>query len=686
MAFFSLSRPFFLFSPLFLAFGIGGYFCLPDEPAAAWVVGGLVGASVLLAALRKTRAFYPALILFLIALGFSAAALRTALVATPMLARSAYGTLVTGRVIGIDTARDSKRLLLDRVTVSGEGAEPIPHPPRHLRLYVEALQDLPPIGARIQVPADLRPISGPVLPGGYDFRRDSFFQGIGATGYARAEDQVLAAPEQTLATTVSLFFARLNRTLSARTEQVLEGDTGAIMKALFLGEQSGITAETTNLYRISGLAHILSISGLHIAIVAGLIFAFFRFGLALIPFIALRWPIKKIAAAAALLGITFYTLLVDAPVPTQRSLLMTGLVLLAVLVDRTALSLRVIALAACTILLIAPDSLLGPSFQLSFAAVAALIAGFEAIRPYEAGWRVWLSDRLGWFGIALLYLAASIVSSLIATLATTPIGIYHFQQIALFGFISNMLVMPLSDFWIMPMGLIAYLALPFGLEYWPLKIAGYGIDLMTDIAAWTASLPYAQIIVPAMPFWGLLAVAFGGYWLVAEKSRLRLYGLLGIAAGLFSIGQIQLPDVLVSEDAKTLAVRDADGQLWLSDDRNAFLTKIWLHQGGQSDPRLWPGEGGTPDGRLSCDKDACYYQIDKTEIAFPRTRRGAEAACETANLVVSRYVLEACAADQILDKPRLEATGAVAIRLTPTGPILTPTRPQTPTSRPWMVN
>ncbi len=280
---------------------------------------------------------------------------------------------------------------------------------------------------------------------------------------------------------------QFRQAIASRVRATLPGDTGAIAAALLVGDRGGIDPDTDRAMRISGLSHVLSISGLHMALVAALLFGGLRAVMAAIPPLALRLPLKKIAAAVALVGTAGYFVISGMEVPAERSAIMIGTSLVAVILDRRALSLRVVAVAASIVLVLQPQAVLDPGAQMSFAAVVGLIAGFEAVadrlKPRDAGD---INPIVRGGEAVVRWTLLSALTSLIAGLATAPIALHHFNRVAPLGLVSNLLATPLVSLVIMPAGVIAALAMPFGLDAVPLQVMGFGIDGMIAIARMVA--------------------------------------------------------------------------------------------------------------------------------------------------------------------------------------------------------
>jgi competence protein ComEC len=465
-----------LWAPVAMGLGVATYFGLSVEPPWALAAATVAGSAALLFALRGTGPWRILVLgVFLIAIGFAAAQLRTMMVAGPVLDGKLASVRLEGRVRDVEYLPGGRRLRLGEVIVPG-----LPDPPAQVRLRLTSLD--PPLvpGDWISLRATLRAPSRPVAPGAYDFRRDLFFDRIGAVGFAFGRAKLVSAETigdaEPLSHRLWRSFADLRALIERRILAAMpDADTAGVAVAFVTGSQTAVPNPVLDAMRNSGLAHLLSVSGLHIGLAIGILFFLTRAGLALVPAIALRWPIKKWAAALALLGAAFYTLLSGASVPVVRSFLMAGIVLLAVLADRQAITMRPVAIAALVVLLIWPDSLMGPSFQLSFAAIVALTAVWEELSPRRA-------RQLGPARRGLRWLFDLALSSIVATLATAAFGIYHFNRLSGYGVIANMLAVPITGFWVMPWLILSLLLMPLGLESWALAPAGWGISAIL----WTA--------------------------------------------------------------------------------------------------------------------------------------------------------------------------------------------------------
>jgi competence protein ComEC len=652
-----------LWAPVGIALGAICYFSLPLEPPG-WT--GAAALAVLLVAgviLRRRHAAVLACIaLATPALGWTASQARTAMVAAPVLTREIGPAVVSGRVESIDRLEKGGRVVLTDLSIPRIDSAATP---RRVRIRLRNAADLPVPGQRVQIRAVLSPPPAPSEPGAFDFGFTAFFAAIGGVGYAVGSVERIADAPVGLWAGVLDAAERLRLDIGLRIDRTVSGAEGGVLGAFMTGRQTAIPAAVMEDMRASGLAHLLSISGIHVSLVAGIVFFSIRALLALVEPVALRWPIKKLAAVGGLAAAFAYMLVVGSPVPTERSVLMTALAMAAILLDRNPLSLRLVAFAATVVILTEPDSLMGASFQMSFAAVVALISAYEIISRRWARWR----GDMGWPGRVLLHLAGVAVTSVIATVATTPFSLYHFQQIQFYGVIANMIAVPVTSAWVMPLVLVSYLALPFGLEEWPLAATGWGITIILETARVVAGLPGATHLVPAMPTAGFSLVVVGGLWLVLWFGRWRLCGIPVALAGFLTLAAVERPDILVDDGGKLMAVRDADGGLSLSS-RSAgrFTAQVWLRRDGRIEAGAWPRDGASPDGRLHCDRLGCLYRAKGHVVALVKERQASIEDCASADIVISPDPApRKCAAALVIDMWSLRRNGVHAVYLRPDG-------------------
>jgi competence protein ComEC len=573
-------------------------------------------------------------------LGFGYAKWREVSVAAPVLQRNTRSLPLDGRIESVQVHGKGVRVVLGALQSKRFKDGTIPARVR-VSIRSSGVEIVP--GNWIHVTALLMPPPGPAAPGGYDFGRAAFFDRIGGVGYTYGRAKPIAPLRaESFGERVSTFIARLRWHVTARIQAALPGSTGGIASALITGDRGSISDEDEAALRDAGLAHVLAIAGLHMALVGLGLFWIVRAVLAGIPVIALNYPIKKWAAIAALSGATFYLLISGAATPATRAYIMLATMLTAILMDRPALSMRSVALAALIILLLRPESLLEPGFQMSFAAVAGLVAvaEWEAAHRRHDGPRSFQSVRRYVWGIA--------VTSFVGSIATAPYAIFHFDRATHYAVLGNLLAMPVMGFVTMPAAAISVMAMPFHLEAWPLKVMGWGIEIMLWVGRLVSGLPGAISTVSAWPVSALVMLSLGGLWVALWRKSWRWFGLIPMVAGVALALLARGPDILVARDGQTVAVRGADGVLRLirkaSDDYSA---NEWLKRDG--DGRDADDAVATSKDGVRCDGYGCIAKSrDGTVIAAVQRVDALEEDCANATIVLS-----ATPASRVCTQPKL---------------------------------
>lgn len=622
----------FSWLPVLLGCGIGAYFALPSEPSLLLALTPLaVCLSVAWAGIGRTtisRLMVAALLA--VSFGFAIAKVRVETVAAPVLARQMNAVEVRGWVELIEprTSR-GKRLTLRTIAV---GDLPAGERPARVRISVPRIPAGLQPGTAVRVRATLMPPSAPALPGDYDFARQAWFEAIGAVGYSMSTPAIVE--EGADAPRDLRYWAAIERVRQAIGERVaaaLPGETGGIATALINGERGGISDETNDAYRDSGILHILSISGFHMAIMAGSVFFIVRLLLAMFPAIALRYPIKKWAAAIAMLAAFAYLLTSGGEFATVRSTIMISMMFLAVLLDRPALALRNVVLAATIILVIFPESLFNVGFQMSFAAVLGLVCAYEALRRSEA-WSALMERRS--VRVAMFF-GGIVLSTLVASAVVAPFGAYHFHKSQQFAVIANLIAVPVCNIVIMPAALAALIVMPLGLEAYPLWIMGLGIDAMTQTSYWVAKMPGAVVRIPAMPTSAFLLMIAGGLWLLMWQMRWRYLGLAAIAGGIALAPTLPAPDLIVGRNAELIAVRGTDGELSaVGAGRSSFELDRWLEHDGAARTAAEAGKSTA----FRCDGIGCSATVKGLALAVARHPAAFAEDCRRAAILVSPIV------------------------------------------------
>ena len=555
-----------LWAPVFLAMGIGLYFSLAEEPAAIEIaVVIVIAVFVVIAARLSNPAFAPLLYaLALVCFGAGLASLRAHLVAAPVLGWNYYGP-IEGRVVAIDrSSSDALRLTLDEVVLARFGPE---QTPQRVRFSLQGDQrwHVPEPGERVMTTGYLGPPPGPSSPGGFDFRRTAWFDRLGAVGYTR-NPLLLAEPAEE---GDGLWLSRLRRDMAGGIEARIGGEAGAFAAAVTTGDRSAMSLETTRHLRVSNLAHLLAISGLHMGLLTGVVFAGSRLGFNLWPGLALRLPVKKLAALAALLAGAAYLALSGGSVSTLRAFVMVAVMYVAVLIDRRAITLRGVAIAALIILVLRPEELLGPGFQMSFAATIALVGVYGR-------WPV-LGGRLpGW----ARPIAAVLFASVVAGAATAPFAAAHFNLFPRYGLLANVLSVPVMGAVVAPGGVAAALGWLVGLEALGLWIMEMGLRWILWIAGSVAALPSAVGGVKAPAALSVPLLAFGSLVVLLWVGRFRWSGAVLVALGLVLWIAQPRPDLLIADSCGLVGMITPEGRALSKPSGDGFSASNWLEDEG----------------------------------------------------------------------------------------------------------
>ena len=615
--FFAEKERWFSWISVLFGMGIGLYFGLSAEPSLWWTLGIIEIFILIVILYRKSEEkllflSIPAIVLA----GFTYIQLDAAYVAKTPRLEGEEAIYVQGRISNVDyNSKQRQRITLEKMqNFAGEEIKGS----YKITLMPYAAEKTFQVGECVELAAKVMPPYPTTMVGGYQFDRKTFFDKINGTGYSLSRVFVIPCGKSQI--TGESVIEKIRNKIVKRIESVLPQDEAGIASALIAGVRNGISQRVTNNYRDSGLAHFLSISGLHMSMLAGFMFLLVRYVVVLMPSLALRYDSKKIAAVFAVVMSFVYLLISGYSVPTQRAFLMTLIFLIGVMISRRSISMRTISWAALCVLMVSPVALITPSFQMSFAAVVALIAFYESCRSYV---QIKVRDK-NIFKIVLVYLFGIVVSDFIASIATLPYSIYHFNRVAVYTSLGNLLAGPIIGLWIMPFVLISMLLMPLGLDYVPLKILGYGIHWVNEITAYVSALPHAGVPVMSMPMWGLIAITLGGLWLCLWQRKWRHFGWIGIMIGSLSLCLTQTPDVLIDSSGKAIAVKDkADNMVVLPSRGKMFIKNIWLEK--TSSPKLtdkekkelskiWQGREEDKSWLdLSCDKTSCVYK-DKVKI------------------------------------------------------------------------
>jgi competence protein ComEC len=665
-----------LWLPVGLGLGTAAWFALPD--ARAWTAFLLLAAAMTLApqGLAPGTRWGRAVSIFCLAaiLGCANIWWKSERVAAPVLGHPRAAEF-DARIESFQRlpARDLIRLVVKPAGESGL--------PARLRVNVDSATAPDGIegGATVRLRGYLMPPAPAALPGAYDFARAAWFQGIGGTGRVALVRVVAPATGQGWRAGLAGMRQRLADHIRGR----LPGGAGGIAAALATGDQGGIPEEDAEAMRRSGLAHLLSVSGLHLTAVVGAVMLLTLKLLALSPMLALRFRLVLIAAGAGALAGVAYTLLTGAEVPTIRSCIAALLVLLGIALGREAVTLRLVAVGALVVLLLWPESLPGASFQMSFAAITAIVALHEHPRV-----RALLARREELWPVKLgRFLLGLVLTGFAVEVALIPIALWHFHQAGLYGALANIVAIPLTTFVIMPLEALALLfdLAGVGAPLW--WLAGAALDLLLALAHAVAAAPGAVARLPTLPTAAFASMLAGGIWLALWRTRWRRWGLLPVAAGAVAALLIPTPDLLVTGDGRHLALRTGSGELALLRGRAGDYVRDLMSQSAGLE-----GEAGELETlrTAECSADFCAAELRGWRLLASRSVRlvpieALRKACAEADIVVSERRLPAACRPRWLkaDRDFLAKSGGLAITL---GDIPRVTTVATGDRHPWRLN
>lgn len=634
---------------VFLAIGISIWFALPYEPTAGFYLAALCGLG--LAALgywlgpdlmQPMAAIVAALLAGLLAAGF-----RAHSVAAPMLEFRFYGA-VQGRVIEIDRSQsDALRVLLDQVVL--EDVAPARTPLR-VRISLRGKGVTPEPGQVVLLTGFLSAPEAAAEPGGFDFRRMAFFDQLGAVGYTRSPVMLWQEPE--LGTQE---INRLRTRLSNAIMAAVPGDAGAFSSGVMTGDRSGISLDTVKALRDSNLAHLLAISGMNMAFLTGFVFFLVRYGVALVPPVALRINSKKVAAVAAFGVALFYLLLSGANVATERAFLMVCVMLGAVLLDRRALSLRTVALAGIALMLTEPESLTEPGFQLSFAATVVLIAGYGALS------RGVMAEKVPRWMMPVFTL---VLTSVLAGLATAPFAAAHFNRFTDYGLLANLLTVPMMSL-LMGAGAVAALLAPIGLAVPALWVMEQAARWILFIAHWVANLDGAVTGVPSPGNWVMPVLVLGALWVILWQGKVRMLGLVPMAIALALWAISPRPLALISSDGALVGLMGSEGRALSGAKGAGFAAQSWLENDGDLAGQELAAARAGFDGPRGVRR----FQIGGFSGLVLSGKAGLAAlaaACDAADFVIlaaSQLAEVPPKGCLLIDRAVLQETGAIGISL-----------------------
>lgn len=557
-----------LWWPVIFGSGILGYFSLKKQPEIHYLIVIFLTTLMFFILRRHLRLRVLSMAILAFCSGFFVVHLRTAFLDTQMLDQKVKHFTFTGIVSDVDYTQRGVRLLL-QLKDRPAGYESI----GKIRVSIKSSLPVPEIGTLIRGEANLLPFGGLTSESGYNFRRVSYFQGVSATGQLLSYQEVSSTNRK-----VALVLKEIRKKITdkIRTQFYAHQDIGGIMAALVTGMRGEISTVTRQAFTDAGLAHLLAISGLHLSLIAGFVFLLIRRGLALSMRLAESYDLKKVAAVLTVPFLLFYLVISGVGIPALRAFLMILVAMLAIMLDRNPLSMRLVCFAASIILLVYPESLLLASFQLSFAAVVALIG------VYESGWRPfknWI-NRGSITRKIVLYVVGIIATTLIASYATTPFTIAIFQRFSLQGVLGNLVAIPMTGFIIMPLIVVFLLLMPFGLELLITPFLKMAIQVLINVAYFVAALPGAAITLPEQPPHFLILFVIGGIWFCLWQQRWRYFGVLPMIVAFTCLRWAADPVIVIPDRGQVIYGFDGVQAFYLGGGGTKFGQEMFLRQVG----------------------------------------------------------------------------------------------------------
>ena len=601
------------------AAGIGLYFALPFEPNLLVCAAFSMFAFILWAGLEwRQRLSLPLLLCVFAVFGLSRAVWHSEAKSTPFLDEGFY--TVTGWIEAEERSGNGIRWRLRVHDIDGRNAA---NGVERVRIKINKGEGT--VGEGVRLQAILSAPPGPVVPGGYDPARAAYFAGISAYGFSTSEPEPVDVQSRTTLEHLSREAARFRYGVAARILNQAPEDTAGLQVALLTGIRSYIPDAQTDALRAAGLAHVLAISGLHMGLLAGGVYGLASLLLAMIGPLARRCDMRKLAAVIGALSATGYLILSGASVATQRAYIMALIVFLAVILDRRAFSIRSVSIAAFITLMLHPEALISAGFQMSFAAVIALVIVYR-------NWQGPVSEKRNFASRMMSGLATLSITSFVAGTATAAYAVMHFNRMATYGFIGNLLAMPIFTFVVMPAALATLIAMPFGLEWAPLQIMGASLSMLLWVAEWVASWPDAMAYIKSPPNWVIGLYSLGFLWLFMGEKRFKIVSLGVFAVCLAAWISSSVPDMRISDDGR-IAIWNGDARdtLYVGSNRaDCYGREQFIQRAGVSDAQT----KGYSDTIALCDALACRLEVNGLRVSIAAHPSEVPEECRHAALVV----------------------------------------------------
>ena len=581
--------------PVFIAIGI--LISLKTNPLNNWLLFAIIILLIIAKLLNNTSIItIITTCVFSTLIGMLALQLRIQSVNSPKVHFTEQYCKIWGTIDNITPQEKGNRVILSKLFIARLTKEKTPY---KIRLTVRTNLNNAKIGDRVKLAAILSKPMEPYIEGSYDFARDAYFKQIGAVGYSVSNFEILKSDQKSWKAKLN----SLRNNIQIRVNDSIGSYYGSIATALMINEYSNINKNILKNLRDTGLAHILSVSGMHLSLAAAIFFFTSRFLINCFHPFALKVNSKKIAAFISLLGSFTYLLVSGMEVAAIRSFIMTSMVIIAIIIDRISNPMRAIAISACIILIFTPENIIHPSFQMSFAAVIALVACFELFTKLNFNFAEFnLLQKISFYLLSVCF------TSLIAGFATAPFSLYHFNNSANYSILANLLAVPITSFWLMPLVIVTFILYPLHLEYIPLFLMKYGIMLMLKISAFIASIPHAVTSLAKINDSNLLIISFGMLWFCLFASKIRLFGIAIIFLAVILQNFVRRADIFIDPDSKTIAFVDNKNRLiFLQHPLKKFKKQLLMNALGTSESLY---------SQKNCQNDICILHKDNYQVKF----------------------------------------------------------------------
>lgn len=644
-----------LYIPFFMLLGDYVYFSLTIEPSV-WltVILGLCAIAGITLRQRSTVV----LLIGIILLGFTTAKIRELEVATPLLRGSTSGVIMGGWIANFSDRNNDARML--EIVVDDVSGVPEDEIPRRVRLYTADAKQYQ-VGDYLAFNAYLSPLPRPVTPGGFDYARYQYFSSIGAGGRIIGKPEVIPG-DVPLQFQYRRIFRNLRAAINERISAVIPGALGHFGASMVTGDRFGIGDEVTNSVQISGLAHMIGVAGLHMSIVGGFVFWAVRAMLAMVPILALRYPIKKWAAVAGLLVCLLYMLMADAGSRTERSFIMTATFFIAILLDRPAMSLRNLAISAIIVLILTPEECFGASFQMSYLAVMSIIAFHTFYRAWRKAHvykpKTW-AGRFWHHTKENIYRGAGI--SIVSGASTGIAAACQFGRLSPYTVFANGFALPVAEIAVLPPAVVAVATMPFGLEFMPLKVMQFGLWFTMLISDWIGTWPGADLMVAKPNVYGIMVMVAGVGLVCIGLGRFRLLGWPVMLIGLALCSFTSRPLLIVEDRAANVALMDDQGHYVLANTKNKFASGKWLQDNGEQATYL--NAAARPG--WDCTGGDCFSTSLPVEVSYLHEKSGNGLYCPPTPIIIADFPLkrQCREAKVVIDRIDVWRNGAYAVYL-----------------------